>query len=106
MSTAEATTDASCVGSGNTPIYLLDVDAWEVMRMETTGQGPDIIWGHKAVMQGNVLYVPAQVSDAPMAKAQRCVMVSGEMNTVQILRTRQPEFGRRWRGDGKVGRQW
>jgi hypothetical protein len=86
MSTAEAETDASCVDSGNTPIYLLDLGTWEILRVETTGQGPGIIWGHKAVLQGSVLYVTAQASDASMAKAQRRVMVSGEMNTVQVLK--------------------
>ncbi|KAF2250807.1 hypothetical protein BU26DRAFT_270363 [Trematosphaeria pertusa] len=79
-----------------TPIYLLKVGTWGMEKVETAGDGPGIIWNHKAELKDgqDVLRVAGVDGEWEGDRTQRTVVIKeGETRTVGV------EFEEAWELD-------
>lgn len=55
MSAPEA--DHAIAEHGGTPVYVLNIDRWKTDKKVTMGDGPGVLSGHKATLQGDVVRI-------------------------------------------------
>jgi hypothetical protein len=91
MSSPEA--DDAIVKHGGTPVYILNIDTWKMEKKVTTGDGPGILSGHKAVLQGDVVRIEGSYEEFCYPKPKHMVAKNGQTEDVKIV------FGEAWELD-------
>ena len=78
--------DQDSAENGATPIYILEVGTWKITRKETSGDGPAIIWCHKAELQGNTLRMTPKDQSAgwSFGETKRSVRKVGKIETIKV----------------------